>query len=49
MDFVKSVLDVLGGRIAFDCAYAGAVVLLAEGLYSAKDENDAMNQLNFSI
>jgi hypothetical protein len=49
MDFVKSVLDVLGGRVAFDCAHAGLVVLLAEGLYPAKSESDAMKQLNLSI
>lgn len=43
MDFVKSVLDVLGGRVASDCAYAGVVVLLAKGVYPAEGEGDAMN------
>ena len=48
MDFVKSVLDVLGGRVASDCAYAGVVVLLAKGLHSAEGERDAMKRLQYS-
>jgi hypothetical protein len=50
VDFVESVLDVLGGRIASDCAHAGVVVLLAKGIYPAKGEqNDAMKRVNLII
>jgi hypothetical protein len=47
VDFVKSVLDVLGGRVASDCAYAGVVVLLAKGLYPAEGERDVMKTSPF--
>jgi hypothetical protein len=49
MDFVKSVLDVLGGCIASHCAHAGIVVLLAKGLHSAKGQNDDMKRLELYI
>lgn len=42
MDLIKAVLDVLGGRVAFDGPHARVVVLLAEGSHSAKGENEAM-------
>jgi hypothetical protein len=49
MDFVKSVLDVLGGCVAFDCTHVGVVVLLAKRLCPAKGENNGMKRLKLSI
>jgi hypothetical protein len=50
VDFIKSVLDVLGGRIASDCAHVGTVVLLAKETCPAKgEENDAMKRVNLTI
>jgi hypothetical protein len=50
VDFIKSVLDVLGGRIASDCAHAVVVVLLAKGIYPANGEkNDVMKRVNLTL